>query len=214
MLTIKELSIAVHENSVAHGWWDSERSVEETIALIHSEFSEALEEYRAGRPMVWYACLEDPKGQEVCAPKDESECTMFGHESECKYKGHKPEGIAVELIDGVIRILDYIGRHEVCNSDYETLDALVSDVPRQHVTVDLPILVTGLHLYTSISYHALSNGSDESKNKLQVHFAYLYQVMGVACAWLAANGIDYYSVLIEKHEYNKTRSYKHGNKIC
>lgn len=38
----------VHQNAVDHGWWDGDggRSVGETVALIHSELSEALEVYR------------------------------------------------------------------------------------------------------------------------------------------------------------------------
>lgn len=46
-----EFAKEVHQNAVDHGWYEAERSVAEIFALIHSEWSEALEEYRAGRPM-------------------------------------------------------------------------------------------------------------------------------------------------------------------
>lgn len=36
----------VHELARSKGWWDSERSVGESIALMHSELSETLEVYR------------------------------------------------------------------------------------------------------------------------------------------------------------------------
>lgn len=40
---INEWSKIIHENAKAHGWWDEERSDGETLALWHSELSEALE---------------------------------------------------------------------------------------------------------------------------------------------------------------------------
>lgn len=81
-----KLAKEIHENAVAHGWWDEERNLLEIVALCHSELSEAIEEYRAGRPMVW--ANEDGK----------------------------PEGIAVEMADCLIRILDWFG-HEGLDVD-------------------------------------------------------------------------------------------------
>lgn len=103
-MLINELAKAIHENAVAHGWWDDEREAPEIIALIHSEWSEALEEARVDRPLVWYGCGEAENSNVVCNPQDEYECRMYGRELECEFRAKKPEGIAVELIDGCIRI--------------------------------------------------------------------------------------------------------------
>ena len=45
---INSLSIKAHQNAIAHGWWEEERSFGEIVALMHSELSEALEYDRIG----------------------------------------------------------------------------------------------------------------------------------------------------------------------
>jgi NTP pyrophosphatase (non-canonical NTP hydrolase) len=64
--------------SAEHGFQDEPRNPAEAIALMHSELSEALEEWRTGQPLdhVYY--------------RDDG----------------KPEGFGVELADCLIRILD------------------------------------------------------------------------------------------------------------
>lgn len=42
--TLNEWARDIHQNAVAHGWWDEPRSFGDIVALCHSELSEALEE--------------------------------------------------------------------------------------------------------------------------------------------------------------------------
>lgn len=110
-MEIKTLVAKAHENAVKHGFWEPPLSFGTAIALIHSELSEALEEERNGNPDVWFACNES--GNFICTPQDETECLMYGKESLCKYRSRKPEGVAVELADAVIRIADLCGHLEI-----------------------------------------------------------------------------------------------------
>ena len=83
-MNIKTLIEESHKTAIEKGWWDkSDRNIPELLALIHSEVSEALEEYRETGleqlDKVWYTSTD------------------------------KPEGFTVELADVLIRIADLCG---------------------------------------------------------------------------------------------------------
>lgn len=196
-MDLNKFSKEVHANAVAHGWWEMERDPAEIIALIHSEWSEALEEYRAGRPMVWYAVNAD--------------CQMCGdrpvmHNEICETDncdaGHKPEGIAVELIDGCIRILDFAA-HEKVSLEFREIEPLQPT---------LPILIADLHYYTSFALNAI-----EKSGKI-IAPSYISVWLGAAVyeafRYIRAHGLEPEKIMLEKHEYNKTRPYRHGGKKC
>lgn len=83
----------------------------EVLMLCVSELAEALEEYRNGRPTLYYPC----NAGGVCCEEDGSaHCGSRPYnpnnpEAPCSAQSKKPEGVAVELADCVIRILDYCG---------------------------------------------------------------------------------------------------------
>lgn len=196
-MDLNEFAKEVHANAVAHGWWETERDPAEIIALIHSEWSEALEEYRAGRPMVWYAVNAD--------------CQMCGdrpviYNEICETNncdaGHKPEGIAVELIDGCIRILDFAA-HEKVSLKFENIEELFPNFPTQ---------ITALHYYTSsVMNYVGRNGKLKAPNRIP---ELLGEMIDNVFKYIRTQGLDPEKIMREKHEYNKTRPYRHGGKKC
>lgn len=124
-MNICKMAQEVHENARNHGWWDEDRSFGTITALICSEWAEALEEHRAGRPNVWFACEDATEsGTYICAPKDEFDCPEYDNIENCKHRSKKPEGVAVELIDGCIRILDWFGRENIRIAGPNTIEKL------------------------------------------------------------------------------------------
>ena len=108
--SLNELAKDIHENAVAHGWWDGdERTFGDVIALCHSELSEALEEYRNGKPMLY--C--DKKDGDWCDGKCVSCDECYRIREETGKVPNKPEGIAVEMADCIIRILDWCGKEGI-----------------------------------------------------------------------------------------------------
>lgn len=113
MIMFNELAKEIHQNAVEHGWWDEPRTFGEIVALCHSELSEALEECRADRPMEWKECFgKDPFDSKIlwCGAPETQECYSLLKDKQCEYRGKKPEGIAVEMADCIIRILDWAGK--------------------------------------------------------------------------------------------------------
>lgn len=194
MLDLNAFAKEVHAVSVEHGWWEGEENndVDTKIALIHAEWSEALEEYRDGRPMVWYKCREGGEVAPVCF---ENACVAWMHEGcDICSRDNKPEGIAVELVDGVIRILDLMAAKEM---DFAQAGYICGGKRT------LPQLVKILHYATA--------KSAESESEMA---SWLISCIEAVREWLEERDVDMDEILRLKHEYNKTRPYRHGGKRC
>lgn len=186
-MNISALIADIHQTALEHGWWADGRDARETVALFHSELSEALEEARKGMPMM-YSNPEKPE---------------------------KMEGVAVELIDCVIRIMDFMGHYDipyVAKSQRPVYEA--QNEP-------LPIFVCKLHaIISSVFGPAFADSTDVGINIDNGDVSGIFDigwcfsnVIDMIFKWLRYHGISPESVLQEKAEYNKTRPYKHGKKF-
>lgn len=82
--TLVEFIEAALATATAKGWHDEPRSFGEICALLHTEISEAFEDYRKGRDL-----------------------------TEVYWEGDKPCGIPIELADLVIRVFDTCGANGI-----------------------------------------------------------------------------------------------------
>lgn len=197
---INALARDIHKNAVEHGWWEEKRSLPEVIALIHSELSEALEEYRSGKPNLWFACIPTDifNGCRNMAHCESEKSNLGCVKSEfCRYKDEKPEGIVVELADAIIRILDYCAWRKIDIEEALNLRKAGND------TYTLPELIAECHYLI-----AQAHKCEEPRS---LYFAECISLIKFWCDENAAN-ID--EVIMIKHEYNKTRPYRHGGKKC
>lgn len=109
-MKLNEFAADVHALAVEKGWWEPAPSFPEVIAMCHCELSEALQEYREGKPLVYHSCTAIKENRVPCGYVETLDCAKFISEEErkdCIYCSTKPEGVAVELADAILRILDY-----------------------------------------------------------------------------------------------------------
>lgn len=187
MIDWNDLTAKVHENAVTHGWWDKTPTFGEIVALCHSELSEALEQLRAGNPMLW-------------------------HDYDQAKRQPKPEGVAVELADCILRILDWIGHENLPAGEMIAKGA-------RSVTIGTAGTPGGASLAEHIArWHLLLSMAYDCAVRCPEAAPSLFAAARMALCvceildWAEKNGVDMPAVLAEKHAYNLTRPFRHGGK--
>ena len=199
-MKFKDMIEKIHENAVNHGWWDGPKPESEVIALIHSEWSEAVEEARQGRPLRYKTKLYGLNTRAI-TPQDPDYGDSFG----------KPEGAAVEFADGAIRIMDWLGHigYET-DAEFDTLWKLPEKVPEWNLPNIVPEDVAGAAAYI----HQLTSFSlRHPTGEASIDPIALIGALQAALTWIYQRGMDPEEIIEEKNRYNETRPYKHGKKF-
>ena len=198
MIDLNEFAKEVHANAVAHGWYDGgERTEAEIFANIHSEWSEAFDAYAHGLPWYYHHCGDPATKDRICEDFADCYSRKIGWDGDhCFMRNKKPEGIAVELIDGVIRILDFVG---YMVSKGEKISACW---PFVEIEENFCKLICVMH---DLTHYARCFKCDTE--------ASLSLIIGNVFGLVRKMGLDPETIMIEKHEYNKTRPYRHGGKV-
>lgn len=199
---LNEMIPEIHENAIEHGWWEGGRDTAEIYALFHSELSEALEEYRNNKPYLYCEAHGSDWCQicygDTCEISPEIDCLKcFALREESDMVPHKPEGTIVELADVVIRIMDYLGESKSTFFVSETWKG----------EYDFIKLVSWSHAELSRAFMSnMKNGN------FLVEIGFLSEVVSWIGNYALVSGYDLVDIVKIKHNYNKTRSYKHGGK--
>ncbi|MEK5477525.1 hypothetical protein NYE70_11330 [Paenibacillus sp. FSL R5-0407] len=195
MKFISELVREAHKNAVSKGWWEEDRSFGEIIALIHSEGSEALEDFRNGAEphATWY---EKKTGTEIrlaTEPVDET---------------WKPCGIPSELADICIRIFDTAGRYNWGSRlEASAIESIERCFKSDEKYNSFPEHLTSIHFDLSQAWNYRARGSERLAIACLGH-----ALNGVRCVAAKYNiGLD--QAIAEKMAYNATRPHRHGGKV-
>lgn len=186
-----EFAQEVHQVAAEKGWWDEPVSFDDFILMCHCELSEAVEEWRKGRPNFYYPCELDDGGP--CTTDNNGDYCALGTDSPCEHRGTKPEGVAVELGDVILRILDWLG----------SKDGVHSPIAPAYPKLPFSLIVNQLHATLVKAW------SDDDESVIEMR---LCCIVSIILAWAEREGVDMEAVLREKHEFNKTRDYRHGGK--
>jgi hypothetical protein len=115
----------------------------------------------------------------------------------------------VELIDGVIRILDYFGKIGAKFKNNDTGEESELESLWDDAEIGERLKVWGVGTLTLFLHKYISDAYQEEKTDIYSLLAAATMAMG----WVSVHGVDPFAVLRLKHEYNKGRPYRHGKKF-
>ncbi len=216
-----------HNISKDKGWLDTERSYAGLNALMHSELAEALEDYRANRPIdqiyfeVTYSYDEGPTGigAKESTTCSEEELKDLRERAGVTIHNAKPCGVPIELADFIIRVAQH------CGTEKWALPAQMTHlakITRRLGWGDFEEMIAWTHFFTASSF-AFTRGvpapsgagtwitGPGTDNPPMALLASAVCVLTDFCEQQNPP-IDLQRAVALKEGYNRTRSHRHGNK--
>ena len=184
-MDLKALQREAHAIAKEHGWYDTERSFGDLIALVHSELSRALEAYREHGDVKQHLDYR-------WAP--------YGHPS--------LNGVPYELADVVIRVADMAEWYE------ENLAPYVSEFDRRGGQLAYEGLAQTFGEWVVVLHMTLSDACTAwyVREDRCLWFNALARAVALTYHMAAHYGIDLDAAIEAKMQYNRTRPYRHGGK--
>ena len=183
-MSLAELQREAHAIAKGHGWWDEERTFGDCIALVHSKLSEVLEAYREHGLKDW---------------RSHTYSNGFVDEHP---QGEKPERVASELADVVIRVADMAEHDGVDLQGFRLTAGFVSWSRRESFGEWLG----EAHWLLSQAFETFYADAKYNSGQHQVNQR-LADIILWAELMAAHYSIDLDAAIAAKMEYNKSRPY-------
>lgn len=218
--TIAALCRRSDEVSRAAGWIDDNnpRPFKTGSILMHSELSEALEDYRAHKPLneTYYEMKFIGEGDQSTggAPRSlslsnvsEEEARLIAVAGGCPTRvSKKPCGIPTELADFVIRVCQECGMVRLGDLLGQAFDATKMAVP----IVDFDDMLVRAHLAVSKAYEVNTLRGECTMLETTGAVYLLADGLRTLFAFCEHNKIDIWAAIDEKEAFNRTRAFRHG----
>lgn len=195
MSSVARIARHLYAEAEEKGFWKVENAEVKHMAKIHAELSEALEEDRRGRPMLY---VDDLETQERI-----TDVAIF--------RGRKPEGAAAEIADFAMMSLELARHFMIIDDDeFDDIYSMCRDAYEPHREWDLPGIVLILH--NCLAEATAYIGSFDINEKL-FGCQSLLMIVAVAECWLQEKGFQLFDIIQMKLQYNRrNRAYLHGKR--
>ena len=183
----------IHQTAVEHGWWEKQRSIAECVELIHCELSEASEGYREHNPpsvkAVGFTQIEEELGDVLIRLLD----MAYGH-------GWSNWNAVDNILGTSIGGMNDDG--VMWSGDMAQDFALIGGILIENATTVTSYLEDTKAMRDLIAF------AENDLNALV--FTCLLSLAGIS----VKHNHRVIEAAICKAEYNKSRPYRHGNKVA
>lgn len=180
----------VHQMAVKNGLWDKPRSFDDIVCECLVHLGRAYEEYRNGRPNYYHLCQPSGEKKSPCEWDLQKPCPLATGELACEHLDRQPHGVAVELGECVLRLLDYLA-------------TTVWEYPCYPMPVQLEDTFTGFICSLHFNLTCARATRFVAEGSAVQHITHIIRMI---CTWAAQEGLDPESILRELHECEKARA--------